>query len=216
MSTYEFGGGGHTDIQATTGRNFKSASQLPPKTASVFRSHSWQWQEALNGLGGEREARGERALFVPGWESWMPQPLCIQLILGSPDPATERAYTCGWTGWFLTSQKMGQVRGQGTTESVSHLFCPSVKTDQPFLCCHPGSWARLPLVQLGSGVPTQAWEKWGFQGFQRGNDGIVSWEDAADVTSEVLEKGFDFSCWQMLFICLYHLEGFYPLVNLFV
>lgn len=104
-------------------------------------------------------------MFASGWGSWMPQPLCIQLILGSPDPATERAYTCGETGWFLTSQKMGQVRRQGTTESVSHVFCPSVKTDKPFLSCHPGSWARVPLVQLGSGVCTRAWEKWGFQGF---------------------------------------------------
>ena len=125
--------------------------------APFFRSPSFR--------DGEREAQGESALFASGWESWMPQPLCIQLILGSPGPATERAYTCGETGWFLTSQKMGQVRQQGTTESVSRLFSPSVKTDKPFLCCHPGSWARVPLVQLGSGIPARAWEKWGFQGF---------------------------------------------------
>ena len=142
---------------------------LPPNSQPkllVFRSQSVEWQEALRGLlDGEREAQGESALFASGWESWMPQPLCIQLILGSPGPATERAYTCGETGWFPTSQKMGQVRQQGTTESVSRLFSPSVKTDKPFLCCHPGSWARVPLVQLGSGIPARAWEKWGFQGF---------------------------------------------------
>ena len=43
----------------------------------------------------------------------------------------------------------------------------------------------------------------------------MSWEDAASVTLEVLERGFDFSCWKMLFTCLYHLEGVYPFFNLF-
>ena len=133
MSTYEFGGGGYTDIQTITGRSFKSASQLPTRTAFVFRSRSLQSGKRHSVVFQMKKGRPqEKVLCLPLDENpGCPSPCVFSLSWVPQNQPQRELIPVGGLDGFALPRRWGR---RGGRELLSR--CPTYSVCLPRLISH--------------------------------------------------------------------------------